>query len=440
MDMFVADWSNVKLKQDAYGRLLDAIADCNYPALYACLRKYKKKYLHDEAYRLCRAAIASGCTVHAFEAILEQCIPVLEEFVDYGSLHNYIIPGYEGNCGGLVQEAAEHNRGHLLKYMLDHGCSPNSRGKSDCSALEAALYHGAIGCVSLLEERDDVDFTVTETILRLWGSMGLNGERDVCFRMAAGRLLGEGKGVFHPEIPILPGMNICHAAAYENWALVCRMCREGVPVTEKQGKDTLERYMLMTARFDPAECGELLDALFSARPELLRCEYPRYVLSLCMLSGDEAAAERLRPWVERMPGQQVVLCGHRLADPEYDILECLEHWETQMGKRLCPVLRRDKLLPVRSMAQTGDEELRFLLAHCAVRGTPKAGQVSRLAADILQMASPGLLAELYEERKVFAEENVTLLLQYCEGNVHLQKTEKRNILLAYGKKHVDYEL
>lgn len=440
MDIPVADWSNVKLKQDAYGQLLDAIADCNYPALYACLRKSKKRYLHAEAYRLCSVAIQSNCTVHAFEAILEKCIPELEEFVDYGVSHNYIIPGYEGSCGGLVQEAAELNRGHLLKYMLDHGCSPNSYSKYTCSALEAALYHGSIGCISVLEQREDVDFTITETLLRIWGSMGLNGERDICFRMIAGRLLGEGKGVFHREIPLLPGMTICHAAAYENWPLVCRMCGEQVRVTEQQGKDVIERYMFTNDQLDPMECGALLDALFFACPSLLRCEHPRYVLSICMLWGDDAAAEYLRPWAEAMPGRQVVLCACRLADPQYDIFACLEHWEERMGSRLRPVLRRDKLLPVRSMAQTSDEGIRMLLERCEVRGKPKAGQVSRLAIDVLQLASPGLLAELCQEKKLFAAENLDLLLQYCQENVHLKSAEKHNILLAYGKKDVNYEL
>ena len=440
MDQMIVDWSDVVMKRDAYGQLLDAVMDCNYRALYAGLKKETKGFNYDEAYQLCSAAIESGCTLKAFEAILAHCKPSLEEFVNYRIAQNYILYNEQGSCGGLVQEAAWYSQGHLLKYMLDHGCSPNAWGKKECSALEAALAHGAIGSISVLEARDDVDFTITETILHIWGSMGLNGARDSCFRMIAGRLLGEGKGVFHPEIPLLPGMTIWDAALHENWPLVCRMCREGIAVTEKQGKDVIERYTFMNDQLDPAECGELLDALFTACPKLLRCEHPRYMLSLCMLMGDEAVEKQLRPRVERMPGRQVVLCGKRLADPQYDIFECLERWEERMGNRLHPVLRRDNLLPVRSMAQTGDEEIRCLLNCCEVRGTPKAGQISRLAMDVLQLASPGLLAELCEKQEVFAEEDMDLLLQYCEENAYLRKQNKQNILLAYGKKEVNYEL
>jgi len=136
----------------------------------------------------------------------------------------------------------------------------------------------------------------------------------------------------------------------------------------------------------------------------------------------------------------VVLCGRRLAEPDYDIVDCLRRWEMCMGSRLRPVLRRDKLLPVRAMALAEDETIRFLLERAVVRGAPKAGEVSRLAMDVLQMASPGLLAELCEEGKLFAGEDMTALLAYCEEQVHLQGQQKRNVLLAFGKKDVDYEL
>ena len=439
MDRPVADWSNVVLKRDTYGQLLDAIADCNYSALYTCLRKVQKKFNYDEAYRLCSRAIQSGCTVKAFAAILEHCAPALEDFVDYGSGNNHLYYSDSPNCGGLVQEAAACGQSHLLQYLLDHGCSPNARSARDCSALEAALWNGAMGCVTLLEQRDDVDFTITDSILELWGSIGLDSVQDTCFRIIAGRLLGEGKGVFHQEIPLLPGLTVLHAARDDNWPLVMRICREST-VTDKQGKQVLDSYMFHSSELNVSQCAALLDALFTACPGLLRCEYPRYVLSICMLSGDKDVRAQLQPWVDRMPGRMIVLCGRRLAEPNYDIVDCLSRWDTCMGDRLRPVLRRDKLLPVRAMAQTEDESIRILLERTMVRGTHKKGEVSRLAMDVLQMASPNLLAELCAENKLFAQEDMTALLTYCEENVHQKALEKRTILLAFGKKQVDYEL
>jgi hypothetical protein len=77
--------------------------------------------------------------------------------------------------------------------------------------------------------------------------------------------------VFHPEIPLLPGMQIGHAADHENWPLVCRMLREQTEVTEKQCKDVLERYLFTSGTWDAAESAEMLDAMFSACTNLMRC-------------------------------------------------------------------------------------------------------------------------------------------------------------------------
>lgn len=437
MEKAVGVWDHVVLQRDAWGRLLDAVDDRNYPALYACLHKEKGKYLHDQAFHLCGRAIQSGCTVRAFQTILEHCLPELEEFVDYGS-YGAVLEGLDGS-GGLIQEAAACGESKLLQYMLDHGCNPNARGKYNCSALEAALWNGSIGCVQVLEKRDDVDFTITDRILKIWGSAGMVPERDVCLRMVAGRLLGEASGTFYHNIPILPGLHIGHAGDHENWPLVNRLCRE-TEVSEKLGKQVLDQYMSHCGALYPEECADLLEGLFRACPGLLRCQYPRYVLTLCMLYGDESTAARLRPWVEQMPGRGVVLCGRRLADPDYDITDVLPRWEKRIGMRLRPVLRKDKLLPVRSMAQTDDETIRVLVAYCAVQGTPPTDGVSRLAMEVVQLASPGLLAELCKGCDVFRGENLFQLREYCEEHVHLQKQQKCNVLMAYWQKEVDYDL
>lgn len=438
MDMTMPLWRNVRLRRDARGKLLDAITEHNYPMLYACLRKETEPFPTDEAYQICSLAVRSGCSLKAFQTILEHCVP-LEDFVDYGDHFNHLIHAQTGTSGGLVQEAAAYGQSHILKYLLDQGCSPNARAESNCSALEAALWHDAVGCVAVLEQRDEVDFTITETILEIWSAMGMVPERDVCLRIIAGRLLGEKKGTFHREIPLLPGLNVLHGAKQENWPLLLRLCRE-TTVTEQQGKQVIDLYMNSGVELDVPECARLLDALFTACPGLLRCEYPRYVFALCMLAGEESDVTILRPWVARMPGKLVVLAGRRLAEREYDIVACLSRWEERMGTRLRPALRRNKLLPVRSMAQADDGSIRVLLENCAIRGTPSAGKVSRLAMDVLRMASPDLLAELCERGILFQQEDFTAVLEDCENLPATQRLQKRNILLAFGKKRVDYDL
>ena len=324
-------WSDVQLKQDHLGKLLDAIYDRNYSALYACLRKQTETFDHHTSLQLCYAAIRSGCTRKAFQAILEHCVP-LQEIVDYSATENALIPICGGRNSGLVQEAALYDQVTILEYMLEMGCSLNARYNRECSALEAALCGASVGCVRLLGTRDDVDFTITEEILEIWGQMGTSVLHDLCFRIIAGRLLGQEKGPWHEKPPLLPGLHVVHAAHHENWPLVCRLCKE-TPVSESQGKEVLKLYMQSGETLDAAEAAPLLDALFSACPGLMRCEYPRYVLAVCMLTGEEEAVQLLRPKVEALSGQMVVLAGQRLAERKYDIVACLKNWDARIGKR-----------------------------------------------------------------------------------------------------------
>ena len=420
-------------EQNEYQALRDAIRACNYPALYAGLRKHRGLFFHEQAYALCSSAIESGCTLKAFRTILEQCIP-LEEFVNY-AVRSYVIPG---GTGGLVQEAAAHSSTHILKFLLAEGCNPNARGGSGCSALEAALWNGAIGSVCVLQECDAVDATITDRILEVWGSLGMDPIRDCCFRIIAGRLLRDSTDALPKEIPLLPGLTVLHAARWENWPLVHRLCRE-TDVTEKQARRVLELYMESRGDFDVPECAELLETLFSVCPGLLRLEYPRYLLALCMLGGSDETAAQLRCWVEQLPGREIVLARRSIPEWDCPLGEWIERWEARMGSRLRPVLRRDKLLPAgETLELDWDQVIRRMLSRCGIRGSAPKGEVSRLAADVLQSASPELVGELCEQGVLFSQEDAEALERFCEG---LQDGQaKRNTLLVYRKKSVSYEL
>lgn len=439
-------------EKKAFQKLLEALHHCDEPTVYECLKKREKPFQIQEASQLCRGAIFGGCSVDVFREILAHSSALLEELVDFGAAYTYVIQSHFGNKGGLVQEAAAHGRGDILQYLLDQGCSPNARRREDCSALEAALKKGSAACVSLLEQREDVDFTITKTILEIWGNAGKDPEQDACFRIAARRLLGEDAAA--QELPLLPGMTVVHAANCSNWPLVRRLCRERT-VTAEQGKEVVSRYVDANSVFHPAECARLLDALFAACDGLLRCEYPRYILAVCMLSDDEEAAAMLKGWVERLPGRAVTLCGQKLGEPDFGLKQGLRRWEERMGTHLQPVLRRSGRLPARlspfiyplSLEEDfclgedpheTDGYIRLLLERCQVRGKLPAGKVSALAKDILQRASPGLVRELIETGKVFPEEDCEALLESCR--ICRWGQEKRNVILAYCRKNVNYEL
>lgn len=356
-------------EQMAYQNLRDAILERNYPTLYACLRKKKGLYFHEEAYGLCRAALESHCTLKAFQAILERCIP-MEEFCYY-PVRNYVTPG---GTGGLVEEAAANDCVPILKYLLEQGFSPNARAAGCCSALEAAIWNGAMGCVTFLCQREDLDTAVTENLLGIWGSMGMCPERDCCFRIAAERLLGVGAAADCGEVPVLPRLNVIHAARYKNWDLVGRLCREG-EVTKKQGKEVIDLYLGSSIDMDLPQCAKLLDALFSACPVLLRCQVPRGILARCILVGNEKTMALLRPWAERLPGREIVVVSPMLSGGNCELADWMCRWDERMGSRFRLVLRRDRCLPVgETWNLSWDQAARTLLTRCFIRGgAPKGG-------------------------------------------------------------------
>ena len=419
--------------------IMRAVLQKDYPALYEGLQQVRSRFLIDQTHRLCEAAIHSGCDAKAFDAILYHSAHLLQEVADYGSANNYLLPTGDRKTGGLVQEAAFHDNCDILQYLLDHGCSPNSCSEKDCSPLEAALWGNAINCVTLLEQRDDVDFTITENILKIWGSMGQSPAQDACLGVIAGRLLGEGKGIYYPRIPQLPGLHVRHAAEHQNWPLVRLLCRQG-PISAEQGKEVLNRYMLHREVLNVPECSLLLDALFAACPGLLRCTYPRFVLTLCVLCSAEDKNPLLQHWLDQMPGRQITLCGRRLAEAHYDLAGSLHRWNQRMGPRWKPVLQRANGLPTCSVTMPTDDSIRILFDTCEIRGKAPAGDVSPLARIVLHTASPSLLAELLESGKLFPEEDWEALLQYCKFSLYAHRQEKRAVLLAYYKKDVDYEL
>jgi len=427
-------------QQKAFQTLLKAISNRDYAAAEEMLKQLgKTSVVRNRSFDLCSCAIRSGCPRDVFVRLLPYCRPLDELEKCAVSRSSGLLP-YIGEEGGLVQEAAKWNNAAVLEFLLEQGFSPNARWKGALSPLELALMHRAQDVLRLLVRRDDVDFTVTQRILMIWGAKGMNPETDACLRIAAGRLSGEDAVPEDQEVPLLPGVTTLHAAQNRNWPLVRRFCGEG-RVSEQEGARVLEDATSLQREPDIPECAGLLDALFAACPGLLRKKYPRYLLALCMLQGEEKELAQLRPWVERMPGRAVVLCERVLAGELDDMTAYLHLWDERMGPRLRPVLHRSRELPIRLMVDGDrDDAIRALFRYCTVRGKPPEGSVSRLTAHVLHLMSPALLAELLETETLFPQEDASALLRYCETMMDFRRQEKRNILLAYLRKDIRYEI
>ena len=409
-----------------------AIAEKDEAALYACLQKTREPFNEFESYGLCKDVLESQCSLQVFRAILEHCAP-LEAFCFYSPFH-YVTPF---GSGGLVQEAAANDCPEILQYLLDQGFSPNGKSQSESSALEASLWRGSARCVDLLCKREDVDTRVTERLRCVWGRLGVYPWAEEGYRIAARRILGYGEEGPHGEVPLLPGLSVRHAVKCENFTLIERLLRD-TTVTVNQGKEILE--LLLCHAEDISFCAWWLDRLFTACPELLRNQTARGMLALCMLgSEDETTEQLLRPWVDVLPGREIVLT--------FQVISCFEavlglhlcRWEDRLGSRFYPSLRRNKPLSDSALWGMPWEDVAYImLTRCKIRNDAPKGEVSRLAKQILKSVSPGLVAELCDQGILFPQENLEALLEYC-GGVKDGKT-KRNVLLVYMKKDVFYEL
>lgn len=409
-----------------------AIAENDEAALYACLQKTAEPFNGFEAYSLCKNVMESQCSLQVFQAILEHCEP-LETFCCY-SPFNYVT---SFGTGGLVQEAAANDCPEILEYLLDRGFSPNARSHNESSALEAALWRGSARCVDLLCRREDVDTRVTENLRWVWGNWGAHPWTEEGYRIAARRILGCGEEGPCGEVPLLPGLSVKHAVKCENFTLIERLLRDTM-VTVNQGKEILE--LLLCRTEDISFCAWWLDRLFAACPALLRNQTARGMLELCMLGCEEESAEQLlRPWVDKLPGREIVLTFRVISGFEAVLGMHLFRWEEWLGRRFYPSLRRNSPMPDDMLWGMPWEDVAYImLTRCRIRNDAPKGDVSRLARQILKSVSPGLVAELYEQGILFPQEDQETLLKACERVK--DGMSKRNVLLVYMKKDIFYEL
>lgn len=427
-------------KEKEFQALQKALSAGDYAAMETLLKQTgRSRKVLANSYDLCSRAIAGGCPREVFLRLLQYCKPLEEVETCAVERSSGLFP-YTKEEGGLVQQAAMHNNAAVLEYLLEQGFSPNARREGAISPLEMALQARAKDVLQLLRKRTDTDFTVTERILDIWGSMGMNPETDACLCIVAGRLLGEGAEREYEEVPQLPGLNTHHAAKQKNWLLVHRLCGE-----DKMGETERRRLLEMDVRFhtdsDVSENVRQINTLLTICPEFLRREIPRFQLADCLLRGEEKEVELLRPWLERMPGRLVTLYGRWLPEGEKDITAYLHRWEERMGPRFRPALDRRRVLPLPfSFHANCDDQIRILLRCCTVRGKPPRDKVSRLATNVLQMASPELLGQLLEEGTLFLQEDRESLLRFCASMGDSRRKEKLFLLQIYCQKKVDYSL
>ena len=413
--------------------LLEAIQSRNYSGIRSRLDKADKPFSPDWGCRLCVAAIESNCTCRTVEHILDAC-PPMEKF------STAVNAFYDRYYEEIEQAAAEADRADVLRLLAERDCS----GLPLASRVAAAaLSSGSVACTNWLSHRADIDWSATDELREAWGKLGIDHRVDLCLRRVAPHLTGE-PFCEHGEIPMPDFLSADIAAKQCNGQLLRRICREK-EVTRAAGQKAVRLIMHQGEQLGREELAQLLDHLFTACPELLRCHYPRYALAATMATGGEEVRALLHRHLKSMPGKRIPMFSEDTMKPcihwngEGGVLT---NWDKALGREYYPALQRSQRLPssffmsAKNQAER-DRHLEQLLRRAKVMGAPKPGQLSQLMKEILKHASPLLLVRLLEENLLPEGESLQSMLDWCADR---ELWAVRAAILTRGGKEANYEL
>lgn len=395
-----------------YDELIDAIGEYDIPLVHSILQN-GGTFTAEEIYRLCDEAMTVQCETDLILEIMKYG-PSVDELLTFDPNISLI----SGQDSGFPELVICRDRSDILRYLLDQGFIPNRRHDGWSSALEIALHYNAPRCVHELLRCPGIDTTITEQMRLSWGRLGMELPRGFpALCEIAGELftLDPKKLTSCDDIPLLPGMTVLHAAHNRNWPLLGRMCRtQGI--TQTQCDMILEQYEQqwyaisldsysgsINEQEAVRDAATLLDTLFSVQPDLLQWDYPRSMLTICMLKCDEEATRILKPWWDQMPGSELVLKTIGYGPWAKLLTDGLKSWKDVIGTRFTPVLTRSNPIPFTKGFQFGyDDIVRKLLPRCQIRGEiPEAG-LSQLAQSLITISARHFPDEA---KKILAPEN-----------------------------------
>lgn len=413
--------------------LMKAVRERDYPAIQTHLEQANLPFSVESGYHLCLAAIQSGCTCCTVEMLLDACPPA-QEFCTAVAFFDDRY--YEK----LETEAAQFDRADVLEVLLERDASglPLS-----AAVAEAALGNGSIACTKLLDRQPGIDWRTSTGLRQVWGRLGMDANVDLCLRYIVPRLTGLPIPV-EGEIPLPDFLTVDMASAEQNWELARRICMEK-GVSGEEGVRALRHLMGQNDVMHDIGAVQMLDCLLETCPALLRRDYPRYVLAVFLTTGGNRGRGLLRRHLDAMPGKRIPMFSDEFFDPCVDWCGrdgVLTNWDRALGEEYYPVLRRSEGLSGSFFNGESDRPeqeraLEWLLSRCKVQGKVKPGVVSRLAREILRIASPALIARQMETGGVLAGEDGPAMLEWCSDRSLMSS---RAAILAYMKKEVDYEL
>lgn len=447
--------------------LLQAARGKNYPVLYSLLNRLTEPLELSLAQQLALEGLR--CSLHAFQTILDHCPPAAEFAGLPPSSEPFARPTHS-----VLEEAARMDCPEHLGELLRRGCDPNGDPwEPGSNVLAAAMEGRSLRCVKRLLQEPALDRAPSERLLNAWAGLGQKdaGQLPRCCRAVAPRLPDQGsEPLTFQGVPLPRQMTPSIALDQNNWALAVCLCRPGL--SAEDGYQLLENLVCQlryNVRLQPCrdslrwrsgpgspdsspvlsrqDLATLLDAIFTACPQLPRRRLAQTLLFFTVLSG-KRTPEKLVPWLERVRGRKVVLDLR----PGFDKLSLvLPFWRERLGERWTPTL--DPRGAVYWRETDTPRELEILLSQCRTLRFRPGRQITPLSRLILHMAPMPLLLRQLQPGGLLREENPRVLLDYCGEKLKKEESffetpdslcpltrQRWQAVLLHTEMEADYEL
>jgi len=395
----------------------DALLKGRVDEAYTQLSRLDKPLEGMESFVCCAAAMQEGTPPGVLRTVLGSCERFGLATGAPDGARNYLC----GEC--LVQFAVNRNRPAHLRLLLEHGASPNkwkeiADSLGDGSPIDSCLHTQALLSLTqlfceydpamcaqnegFLECRDlllNASGRVQKSESELESEPGSESETDPEtdldpeseWEIELQKLwlleIDESGTIREAEVII----DECFRLALLRlpyWDSLTEMLKEGQRSlalyhsshTPKTIKDVEVEMLLDYAYRDQSLASfiPLLDALFTANETLLNNScFQTFLASYAMtLTHTDELYSLLISWLERLPDREIILMSQ--SDQWLDLNQW-EMWEKNLTS-FTPVFFRDNLLP---FVPDNVEKLRLFFERCRVKGEPPKGEISALAADIL---------------------------------------------------------
>lgn len=368
------------------------------------------------------------CSLRAFGALLKQ------SELNEGQLAHLLVGAAELDRPDHLMLVLERLRaeGGNVKHII---CEPKGMefGAISADALAAAVENRRLRCVRRLLQAPEAEPFWSPRLLELWAQGDKGDEKlDRCLRAVARAWMPDRLARGGP-LPLVPGLELCHALEQQNPTLALRIIEtRGVELSEAQM--AVGKYGGILAR---TEFHRVLSRLFTAWPQLLRRRRYTSVLVLAALLPQEGPSPELEPWLRRLRRRERVALEPEMEqlffqyrqDPEewqLDWRRLLERWQRRLGERPAPALLRN--------APVCELEFRknwpVLVRRCRIQGAIPKDKASPLARQLVQCGSVRQVREALAPGGALEGENLGCLLRDCTWGSSPEDRAKRAILLA----------